>query len=691
MADAAWVPNDPAYINGSQWGFNKIGLQQAWDLTRGSSTVKVAILDTGVDLNHSDLSGQLLAGYNALNGGSAQDDNGHGTHVAGIVAAVTNNGIGVAGVAGGVKLIPVKVLGADGNGTMEDVAAGIRWAADTGAQVMVISFNAGSGSRVLEDAINYAAGRGVLMVAGTGDDYAGPVGYPASYDPVIGVAATNQKDLPADFANIGPGVDLAAPGVGIYSTLWSGRSTYGSLSGTSLAAAHVAGLAALIFSVHPDWTSEQVLARLQETARDFGAPGWDAEYGYGRIYAYRAVSGQIPSGDGWENNDNYPSAPLITEGAAINPKITSSNDIDWFKLNLISTRVRLILNLQPPAGLDMAIKVYDANQNLLATVNDAGPGGAESKIINQIFLAGNYYLKVYETGGGSAVAAYTLAAGFEGDTGELNNNPVLATALGSSRTVSSTIFPNYDADWYRISLPQNGYLELNVIPPAGMNAVMVLTDTNMNRQALFNAGLDGVAEGGTLSLPAGDYYLRISDYSNRYFASLPYTVTANFTADQAGETPSAPEETLQVAAGAGNYTVLEGAVGLSIPEGAFATPAHITVRRADRQALTRLPSGFTVMGDIYDFSADQQFEQPITISLRFNPVNYIIPDTVAIFYYNPTVPMARWPTWLTSWDQSGSSYIYLPTALPATGLPPGRKPCGIMTPGPGMILPTVKR
>jgi thermitase len=294
----ATIPND--YYYPSQWGLSKIGASAAWDMTTGSGDVIIAIVDTGIDLTHPDLScaGKLTAArWNFVAGNATPaDDNGHGTHVAGIAAACSNNGIGVAGVAWGARLMPVKVLDAYGSGYYSDVAAGIIYAVDNGARVVNLSLGGVSDDYTLASAVQYAHDHGVLVVAAAGncaqDGYQcsylyNPVMYPGAYPTVLAVAATDSGDNWGSFSEYQPYVGVAAPGVSIYSTLLSG--SYGTMSGTSMATPYVSGLAALLWSFAPSFTVDQIKSIIESTADDLGTPGKDDYFGYGRINAGRAL------------------------------------------------------------------------------------------------------------------------------------------------------------------------------------------------------------------------------------------------------------------------------------------------------------------------------------------------------------------------------------------------------------------
>jgi subtilisin family serine protease len=217
------------------------------------------------------------------------DGYGHGTHVSGIVAAKGNNGLGVAGVAWDCRLMVVKVLDDLGDGWYSDVAAGLVYATDNGAQIANLSLGGTEDNPLMADAVDYAEAQGTLVVAAAGNIAHGhhAVLYPAAYDNALAVAASDANDWRASFSCYGPEVDLAAPGSSVYSTCQGGGYCY--KSGTSMAAPHVAGLAALIWSYRPTYTVTQVKETMIDTAHDIEGPGWDEYTGWGRIDAPRAL------------------------------------------------------------------------------------------------------------------------------------------------------------------------------------------------------------------------------------------------------------------------------------------------------------------------------------------------------------------------------------------------------------------
>ncbi|SMO84174.1 S8 family peptidase [Melghirimyces algeriensis] len=280
---ASWTPND-TYYQSYQYGPQKVKAPAAWDITRSSESTRIAVVDTGVQYNHPDLSGKVVRGYDYVDGDwDPNDGNGHGTHVAGTAAAVTNNSRGVAGMAPNATIYAVRVLNNSGSGTLSDVANGIIHAANNDSDVINLSLGAAYGSSTLENAVNYAWNKGAVVVAAAGNAGNTAKHYPAAYSNAISVAATDANDRKASFSTYGSWVDVAAPGVDILST-WPGGYRY--LNGTSMAAPHVAGLAGLLDS--QGRSNSNIRAAIENTADQISGTG--SYWRKGRINAYRAVN-----------------------------------------------------------------------------------------------------------------------------------------------------------------------------------------------------------------------------------------------------------------------------------------------------------------------------------------------------------------------------------------------------------------
>lgn len=287
-AKAVSIPNDILFLR-YQWNLPAVEANRSWNLSRGSKDVKVAVVDTGADLDHPDLKGQFVQGYNIIDPASKPyDDVGHGTHVSGIISALVNNNEGVAGITWYNKIMPVKVLDKSGSGTTYSVAQGIIWAADHGAKVINLSLGNYADSQFLHDAIKYAYNKDVVLISAAGNDNTERPGYPAAYPEVLAVAATDSSMKRASYSNYGDYIDVAAPGTNIASTFPG--SQYAALSGTSMASPHVAAVAALIRSQNPELQNTEVMDILRNNVIDLGSAGHDKYFGYGLIDSYKALS-----------------------------------------------------------------------------------------------------------------------------------------------------------------------------------------------------------------------------------------------------------------------------------------------------------------------------------------------------------------------------------------------------------------
>ena len=286
----AVTPNDPYFtggMNGQEWGETRDQANQAWSVTTGSSTVTIAVVDSGVDPTQPDLQGVLVPGWNVLtNSPSTADTYGHGTEVAGIAVAATNNAKGIAGYCWTCRLMPVKVYNTSAGAYGSNLASGITWAVDHGANVINVSLGGTSDTTAINGAVSYALAHGVAVVAAAGNsgNTGDPKQYPAAIPGVISVGGSNQSDTLYSYSEWGPWVDVAAPGSQA-TTFYNG--TYASVGGTSMAAPAVAGIIGLMLSVNPSATLAQLKNALYTTTDPVAGT---RRVAYGRVNAYRAVT-----------------------------------------------------------------------------------------------------------------------------------------------------------------------------------------------------------------------------------------------------------------------------------------------------------------------------------------------------------------------------------------------------------------
>ena len=401
-----WTPNDPywstdPYVGLGQWGDRKIGLERARDLVETLAPVVVAVIDTGVDAGHPDLAGVVQRGVTILSAQSVgcnadevgTDDNSHGTHVAGIIAADANNAIGIAGVAPNARILPIKALDCTGSGSVSDIAEAIVYAVDHGARIINISLGASSDSTILEAAVQYAVDRDVLIVAAVGN--CGSAGgeasrcfytadlpeYPGASPGVLGVGATSSDDSIASFSTQGAQVALTAPGVRIlsttphYPTYQSRRGApmnYAVFSGTSQATPFVSGAAAMLLGVDPTLSATQVAERLRSSAVDLGAPGRDPAYGAGRLDLAHAVAVTESVTSASYDTSFVPRS--VTAGASFVAKVALTNTsrttwpasgaaavelsyhwVDATGMTVVSDGVRTALPRDVPSGMTVTV------------------------------------------------------------------------------------------------------------------------------------------------------------------------------------------------------------------------------------------------------------------------------------------------------------------------------------------------
>lgn len=322
------LPNDPYYED--QWALDKIGAPQGWQETKGENTL-IAILDTGADFSHDDLSAKLRYDLDrdfVNETYTAHDNHGHGTHVTGIAAAATDNAEGIVGLGWEAEILPLKVLNDQGRGALSDAAQAIYYATNMGADVINMSFATDpryhiqcSDVPILVEALAFAYDHGVVIIAAAGNDGQDVHNVvPANCPYLLAVAATKSDDEIASFSNHGAEIDIAAPGVSIYSTYLDNQYRY--KSGTSMAAPFVSGLAALLQTQYPDYTPDHVAAAMQETAVDLGDAGWDPIYGGGRIdVAAAIVSGAVIISESYRSPALHPT-PVATQTTASAPATT---------------------------------------------------------------------------------------------------------------------------------------------------------------------------------------------------------------------------------------------------------------------------------------------------------------------------------------------------------------------------------
>jgi len=447
-----------------QWGlysdqYPTAGIEapKAWDINTGSPDIIIAIIDTGVYAEHEDLYAKIVPGHNCLSSATdpndTEDDHGHGTFVAGVAAAMTDNGIGVAGVSWGSMIMPIKVMNANGEGAEDDAAAGIIWAADHGAKILNLSLGGYDYSQAEYDAIEYAWNKGCIIVAASGNDDTDRTFYPASFEHVLSVGATNesrQRCTSNDWgttetgdpqgSNYGSYLKVMAPGNNITSTSipdpdWGDiLPPYTASAGTSAAAPFVSGTAALVLSQFPTWTNSQVVTQIEDTCYDIGDPGWDQYTGYGLISAYRALSSApvVPTKIGALTSMSSGSIVRVS-GAVITSGSSSLYDRFYVEQDDRTCGICLPFD-KPPAGYSEG-DIISISGTLMTVAGERSIQGAiltKTAHTNPVAPVGMPNKSV----GGGRIA---LKGGITGGTG-LNNISMLVTVWGRVTSVGWTYF-----------------------------------------------------------------------------------------------------------------------------------------------------------------------------------------------------------------------------------------------------------
>jgi hypothetical protein len=379
------TPNDDLYER-YQWNLRRIQAGEGWRLTTGSASVIVAVLDTGVSLTHPELARRIVAGYDFVNeDANPEDDHGNGTHIAGVIAAEANNRTGITGLAWQSRIMPVKVLDSMARGDPDVAAQGVTWATDHGAKVINLGLAGRVVSTRLDEAIEYAVGRGVVVVAPMGSDGDAEPSYPAANPKVIAVGATDRLDQRLATSNVGAYMSVSAPGEQIASTFRGpgGPDTYAVAGTTAQAAAHASGLVALMLALNPSLTPAEVRALIESSADDIGPPGRDRETGAGRINVYRALLMSAPWHSGAAGAASY-SAPDLATNTAYFPLVLKDNH-GW----------NTVLTIQntAPRNATFALSLVDETgaqaEKLTATI---APMGAASLVLARLASVPNGFV-----------------------------------------------------------------------------------------------------------------------------------------------------------------------------------------------------------------------------------------------------------------------------------------------------------
>lgn len=526
QVETAATPNDPEREN--QRYLNLIGAYAAWDHVTSNTSLTIAVVDTGVDLNHPDLRRNLVSGYNFIDRGKPpQDDNGHGTNVAGVIAAVGNNRIGTTGILWNAKIMPLKALDKTGFGNEDKLGEAIRYAVDNGAKIVVMSLGLHRYSPYLQDIVDYAERNGVLLVAAAGNE-GNNVKYPAAYPTVLAVGGIGLSKSIIQESNYGPELDLVASWE-VYSTALGGG--YKSNYGTSMAAPQVAAVAAMVWAKHRDWEPAQVRNLLRQTAEDISLRGWDERTGYGIVRADRALTATY-SGDMYEPNNNLANATRIPVEHYLSAELSGRTDEDWFYVEP-KYNGTLSVNLTSSSGRQVPIRLdhYDRNGRLLGSYSDI----AGKQINLPVTNARNYLRLTMAESAVTASISYKLKVQFTiyKDRYEDNDRQYKAYRLpAQSQVITGTFHKQNDFDWFQIPITQEGTLRIKMsTDTARIDPAIVV-----QRQGGAPITTDDNDEGETeytdpIEVTPGTYYLLFKNVisDTTYAVAGEYQVTIEYT------------------------------------------------------------------------------------------------------------------------------------------------------------------
>lgn len=503
------APNDPHYKQ--QKYLKDIQIETAWDQVTQNTNITIGVVDTGVDLNHSDLRANLVNGANLINPGEPpQDDNGHGTSVAGVIGAVGNNRLGTSGILWNTKIMPIKALDQSGAGDEDKLGQGILYAVDHGAKIVVLSVGLYRYSSYLAQIVQYAEDHGVLLVAATGNDGAllgdkASVKYPAAYPDVLAVGGTQDLKSAEPRSNKGPEVDVVAPWHVTTTALGGG---YTEDEGTSMAAPQAAGVAAMILAKYPNYKPYQIRNLIRQSAQDLGVTGWDAGTGYGLLRADRALLVK-PKDDIYEENGGRDSAKPFPIDTSLTATLTGSDE-DWYVVNApYDGTLTLQTQLLHGASAMQVAYYYGSRADGIKKTN------VKNGTLQLALKKGKTFIQLKLESSAASGITYNLSSRFiiYSDPYEVNNKQYQAYTLPSrSQQVVGTFHQTGDEDWYAFRVTGTGTLHLSLnSDTARIDPAMEISGPHMRTITVDSFGEDTASpEQVTLpELAAGQYYIRV--------------------------------------------------------------------------------------------------------------------------------------------------------------------------------------
>lgn len=493
----------------------QIGALKAWETIREQTEITIALVDTGIDLDHPDLKDNLVQGTNLVDPKKPpDDDNGHGTSVAGVIAAKGNNGVGVAGILWNAKLMPIKALDEWGDGTEQDLGDGILYAVRNGAKVVVLSVGLHRYSPYMQDIVNYAENHGVLLVAAAGNDgmtlgSKAAVKYPAAYPTVLAAGGATADGQPDPRSNPGPELDILAPW-NVYTTAVGG--TYKKEEGSSMAAPQVAAAAALLMAQHPDFQPYQIRELLRQSAKDIGAKGADETSGYGILQLDKAVLASL-SKDAHEPNNSIGAAttfPLMSQMIA---ELESAKDQDWYVIDApYDGKLTVYYKGMPEAG--QAVPVVRFSHYANGKLQSGTDTKLSTKTMEFDVKKGKQYIQVqYGSPEERKSLIYSLMSSFTMAPDQYEPNDRMANAFkldAKSGTITGSFHQTADRDWYSVTFKEDGKLQLTLEGSTARMDLGLSIQREGGSLSLYDENGEGMNEWTpVMSVTPGTYYIRV--------------------------------------------------------------------------------------------------------------------------------------------------------------------------------------
>ncbi|WP_225442592.1 S8 family serine peptidase [Paenibacillus lycopersici] len=602
MLAAEPASNDPELPR--QPFLDQIGAKEAWSKVRDQTDLTIALIDTGVDLDHPDLKNNLVPGVNLVTPGKPpEDDNGHGTEVAGVIAAEGNNKLGIAGILWHARIMPVKALDADGYGDEERLGEAITYAVDHGARILVLSVGLYRYSPYLKDIAAYAESKGALLVAASGNDgellgSKAKVKYPAAYPTVMAVAGATAAGKPEPRSNTGPEIDLAAPW-SVYTTALGGG--YKQEQGTSMAAPQVAAAAALVWAVHPGYKPYQIRSLLRQSAQDIGNPGFDNASGYGLLRVDNAVRATLAA-DSFEPNNSRQSAKLFPLDTKIAAELDGSADSDWYRFEApydgtVAIQVQSIL----AAGETVPTLV------LTHSGDTSAQGKQQTKLSNQtvswhVKKGRNDFEVRFFNGNVKQKLAYMLTSSFQiaPDAYEMNDKQYEAFTLQpKSQQITGSFHQTGDQDWYAVHFDTGGTLKLSVTTDsARIDPALAYQRQEQGLQELDENGEGGGEASPPIEVTPGTYYIRVRNAMAAQASPTAgqYKLTLQFITRY--EDPNEPNDKAYEATGVSLGSTYSGVIGTAGDADWY--QIRLTSASVATVQVNDIPAGIAMKAELFD-------------------------------------------------------------------------------------------